>query len=75
MAPKRSTFYFPRDVLVIELDRRCAAGDCRARNQISLTKAEAIGFRCFNCSECESWNDDRLSQSEMPDSWNEESIH
>jgi hypothetical protein len=40
-----------------------------------LTKAEAIEYRGFNCSECETWNDDRLTQSEMPGSWNEQSIH
>ena len=75
MAKEKSHFYFPRDVLVIEIERRCAAGECRAKNQISLTKAEAIRYRGFNCSECESWNDDRLNQAEMPDSWNNESIH
>lgn len=75
MAKAKSHFYFPRDVLVIELDRRCAADDCRTRNQISLTKVEAIEYRGFNCSECERWNDDRLNQSEMPESWNEGSIH
>ena len=72
---KKTEFYFPRDVLVIEIDRRCAAEDCRARNQVSLTKLEAIEYRGFACSECEIWNDDRLTQSEMPDSWNEGSIH
>ncbi|HYW72215.1 MAG TPA: hypothetical protein VE961_14360 [Pyrinomonadaceae bacterium] len=75
MAKERTAFYFPREVLVIEIERRCAGDDCHARNQISLTKAEAIGYRGFNCSECERWNDDRLNQSEVPGSWNEESIH
>jgi len=75
MRKQRSEFHFPRDVLVIEIDRRCSADECHARNQISLTKAEAIEYRGFNCSECERWNDDRLTRSEMPDSWNEESIH
>ena len=72
---EKRQFYFPRDVLVIEIDRRCAGDECRARNQISLTKTEAIEYRGFNCSECELWNDDRLSQSEMPESWHEGSIH
>jgi hypothetical protein len=75
MAKSKSQFYFPREVLVIEIDRRCAADECRQRNQVSLTKAEAIEYRGFNCSECERWNDDRLNQSEMPDSWQEDSIH
>ena len=75
MKKERATLFFPRDVLVIEIGRRCAGDECHARNLISLTKAEAIGYRGFNCSECETWNDDRVTQSEMPDSWNEESIH
>jgi hypothetical protein len=74
MAKDRTSFHFPRQVLVIEIDRRCSTEECRARNQISLTKTEAIEYRGFNCAECERWNDDRLSQSEMPDSWHE-SIH
>ena len=75
MAKEKSQFYFPRDVLVVEITRRCVDDECRARNEISLTKVEAIEYRGFNCSECEIWNDDRLTQSEMPDSWNEGSIH
>jgi hypothetical protein len=75
MAKERSEFFFPRAALVIEIERRCATDECNARNLISLTKAEAIGYRGFNCSECERWNDDRLNQSEMPDSWKDESIH
>ena len=75
MPKAKSQFYFPREVLVIEIDRRCAADDCDHRNQISLTKAEAIGYRGFNCSECERWNEDRLNQSEKPVSWDEDSLH
>ena len=75
MPKERTNFHFPREVLVIEIDRRCGTDECRARNQISLTKTEAIEYRGFNCSECERWNDDRLSQSEMPESWHEGSIH
>lgn len=75
MAREKSQFYFPREVLVIEIDRRCAADECRARNQISLTKAEAFEYRGFNCSECESWNEDRLKQAETPESWPEGSVN
>ena len=75
MAKEKSQFYFPRGVLVIEIDRRCASDECRARNQISLTRAEAIEYRGFNCTACEHWNEDRLNQSEMPESWHEESIN
>jgi hypothetical protein len=71
----KKEFFFPRDVLVIEIERRCDDDECRARNQVSLTKTEAIEYRGFNCSECDRWNDDRLSQSELPESWHEGSIH
>ena len=67
----KSKFYFPRTTLVVEIERRCRADGCGKRNHISLTKPEAIEYRGFNCSECESWSDDRLNQSEMPDSWND----
>jgi len=72
---EKKEFYFPRDVLVLEINRRCTADQCRAVNQISLTRTEAIEYRGFNCSACERWNDDRLSQSEMPASWQEGSVH
>ena len=75
MPKQKSKFYFPREVLVIEIDRRCAVDDCHHRNQISLTKAEAIGYRGFNCCECERWNDDQLNQSERPESWDQGSIN
>jgi len=75
MANEKVHFHFPRAVLVIEIDRRCGADDCRMRNQISLTKVEAIRYRGFNCSECDRWTDDRLSQSELPDSWREDTVN
>ena len=75
LTKKKIHLQFPREVLVIEIDRRCGADRCRARNQISLTRAKAIEYRGFNCSECETWNDDRLTHTEMPESWNEESIN
>ncbi len=75
MTKEKTEFYFPRDVLVIEIDRRCVAEECGARNHISLTRTEAIEYRGFNCAECERWNDDRLSESELPESWHDDSIH
>ena len=64
-----SKFYFPRTPLLVEIERRCAFADCGLRNQIGLTKDEAIEYRGFNCSQCERWNEDRLNQFEIPDSW------
>lgn len=62
-------FYFPRTLLLVEIERRCAFSGCAARNQIGLTKQEAIEYRGFECFQCERWNDDRLNQLELPDSW------
>ena len=75
MTKKKIHLHFPRAVLVIEIDRRCRVDECRHRNQISLTRAKAIEYRGFNCSECEAWNDDRLTPAETPESWNEESVN
>ena len=65
----RQSFYFLRTPLLIEIERRCAFADCAARNQIGLTKQEAIEYRGFECFQCERLNDDRLNQLELPDSW------
>ena len=64
---RRTTFHFPRDPLLVEIERRCLFPDCAARNLIGLTKSEAIEYRGFDCRQCERWNDDRLRQREIPD--------
>lgn len=69
MAPGKTKLFFPRKPLLIEIERRCAVANCRAINRIGLTKAEAIEYRGFECSQCERWNDDRLNPFELPDSW------
>jgi len=69
MTKAKSKFFFPRTPLLVQIERRCAFPDCGLKNQISLTKAEAIEYRGFNCSQCERWNEDQLSRREMPDSW------
>lgn len=66
--PKQS-FHFPRTPLLIEIQRRCGFADCLARNQIGLTKQEAIEYRGFECIQCKRWSDDQVSQSELPGSW------
>jgi len=66
---RKQSFHFPRTVLLVEIERRCAFRDCNAKNQIGLTKQEAIEYRGFECSHCERWNEDRVKQSELPDSW------
>jgi len=66
---RKQRFQFPRSTLLIQIDRRCTFPDCAARNQISLTKQEAIEYRGFECFQCERPNEDRLSESELPGSW------
>jgi hypothetical protein len=63
------SFHFPREPLLIEIERRCSFTGCSARNHIGLTKSEAIEYRGFDCSQCEEWNDDRLNPREIPDAW------
>ena len=60
---------FPREVLLVEIERYCSFRDCGARNQIGLTKAEAIEYRGFDCSKCQRWNDDTLGIDVVPESW------
>ncbi len=66
---QKESFHFPRTALLVEIERRCASPACNARNLIGLTKPEAIEYRGFECFQCERWNEDRVSQSEFPDSW------
>jgi len=66
---RQVSFHFPREPLLIEIDRRCSFAGCTARNQIGLTKSEAIEYRGFDCTQCEQWNDDRLSRHEIPETW------
>ena len=60
---------FPREVLLVEIERYCSFRDCAARNLIGLTKAEAIEYRGFDCSKCQRWNDDTIGIDAVPDSW------
>ena len=66
---ERKRFHFPRTTLLVEIERRCLFPECAARNQIGLTKQEAIEYRGFECFQCERWNDDRVKEPELPDSW------
>jgi hypothetical protein len=68
---ERKVIIFPRQVLLIEIDRRCAFADCGVRVFIALTKQEASGYFGFECVRCERWNDDRLNERDVPDWWAE----
>jgi hypothetical protein len=61
----------PREVLLVEIDRRCPFPDCDNRVGIGLTKQEAADYLGFECEHCKRWNDDKLSQRDIPDWWAE----
>ena len=62
---------FPREVLLIEIDRHCFFPDCNARVLLGLTKQEAISYRGFECVQCKRWNDDFLTRKDVPEWWAE----
>jgi hypothetical protein len=61
----------PREVLLIEIDRRCTFPDCRNRVFIGLTKHEASNYNGFECENCQRWNEDHLAEKDVPDWWSE----
>lgn len=74
MGKTRSRIVIPRDVLLIEIERRCQDAQCNARTHIGLTKEEARAYCGFECERCgQSW-DDVLSERDVPDWWEELTI-
>ena len=65
----RNRFILPREVLVVEVERRCQA--CQARNFIGLTKEEAREFCGFECERCEGWSEAFLLERDAPEWWAE----
>ncbi len=68
--PERKGVFIPRDILLVEIDRRCFFADCNARTLLGLTKQEASDYHGFECARCGRWNDDHLSEEEVPEAWN-----
>lgn len=68
--PKRCmTFDAPRQLLLLEIARRCRACDAAAR--IGITKQEARDYTGFECETCGEWNDDDLAERDVPEWWEE----
>ena len=63
--------FIPREVLLIEIERRCFFSDCEAKMQLGLTKQEAKDYHGFECSVCKRWNEDSLTEKDVPDWWAE----
>lgn len=64
-------FTFPREVLLVEIERRCADAACGARTRVGLTKAEALAYTGFECERCGLWCEDTLNERDVPDWWEE----
>ncbi len=65
-------FVFPREVLLVEVERRCVDAACGSRSRLGLTKAEARAYTGFECEACGLRNEDALSERDVPDEWWEE---
>ncbi len=72
-APRRR-LVIPRHVLLVEIERRCQLPDCDGRTRIGLTKAEARAYTGFECERCKGWNQDSLTERDVPDWWEELAI-
>lgn len=62
---------FPREVLLVEVERRCAGPSCGARACFGLTKAEAAAYTGFECGHCGLWCEDALAERDVPEWWEE----
>lgn len=73
MAKAKRKIIFPeRELLLAEIERRCA--ECGARNRIALTKTEAKRYDSFECERCGARNEDCLNESDAPEWWEEIAI-
>ena len=61
----------PRDVLLVEIERRCMDADCNAKTRIGLTRQEARAYSGFECERCKQRWDDLLTERDIPDWWEE----
>lgn len=69
-APRRRLI-IPRDVLLIEIERRCHLPECNAKTRVGLTKPEARAYTGFECEVCKVWNEDVLTERDVPEWWEE----
>ena len=62
---------FPRELLLVEVERRCASAGCGARQRVALTKAEARDYTGFECERCGARHEDALAERDIPEWWEE----
>lgn len=65
----KSKVMFPREVLLVEVERWCGDHACNARARLPLTRAEARAYTGFECPRCERWNEDALTERDIPEWW------
>ena len=66
--------FIPREVLLVEIERRCRDPLCAQRMRIGLTKQEARAYCDFECEQCGKRFDDVLSERDVPEWWEELTI-
>lgn len=69
MQKVRRRIVVPRDVLLVEIERRCPA--CNTKMRLGLTKEEARAYQGFTCERCERRTQDSLTERDVPDWWEE----
>jgi len=62
---------FPRELLLVEVERRCREAACGARTRVALTKEEARSYTGFVCERCERRHEDALTERDIPEWWEE----
>jgi hypothetical protein len=62
---------FPRETLLIEIERWHRDPSCGARTRIALTKQEARSYTGYECARCERWQPDALAERDIPEWWEE----
>jgi hypothetical protein len=74
MKETRSRIVIPRELLLVEIERRCPAADCNARTRVGLTKTDARLYCGFECERCNRFWDDLLTERDVPEWWEELTI-
>ena len=60
-----------RQILLMDIERRCSFAECNKRIFVGLTKKEALEYHGFECADCGRWNEDSLKRTDVPDWWDE----
>jgi hypothetical protein len=71
MKLSKSKVVIPREVLLVEIERRCPALECNTRVRVGLTKTEARIYCGFECERCGQFWDDVLTERDVPEWWEE----